>query len=565
MAGFRPVDLEDPEKDPEYIQWLAKTALGQDAGPPPGGAPPQMAKAVDGAAAMTAGARPDFGITVLGSIPADQAESEAQALRFKSMSPDEKMREINRTTFRQVPPDPMDDLPDRPSPGQAFAPTRTPGETQQAPAALQELWGRITNPQGMTAPLPAGSAPPPEPPPAAPSARALAEVPGSRPAPRPRPQLEKAVEVTTPNAVRVQSAGIGPGAAAVPPPSAAPRPVDGVPPEALAAARQVLGMDPLDSALKASADNRLIAGLTRAGAMAIGRGTGAAYDALDANADRPLEEFGLRKAESAEAQAKQAQAADADPNSPQSQQARATLGAVLPGFAERFPSMSAAQIKSNFPMFKELIERETGLQRIRAEGAETRRTQAEKARGGGAGGGKILPSTETAKVGDLDSAVRMVDQLMTTRSQKADKWHSGVSQYLPATDAAEYQDTARTAAQVVGYILEGGKLSDADVPRYVRMLPTAGDSDSRAQSKVQNIKRLLSLKRQGQLEAFGRAGYRVIDLLEQGKDPSAESAPASGGGAPSGQDAAALQWLRANQNHPSAAKVAERLRAKGAL
>lgn len=131
-------------------------------------------------------------------------------------------------------------------------------------------------------------------------------LPGAPPeAPAPPPEKRTVVQVGRPAQVNVSNAVMAQShAPPVPsgdiPPGAPPGPASSVPPEALARAREVLGpapakVDPLELALAASRGNRLIAGLTRAGGAAIGRGVGPGYDALDENSDRPLQEMGLRQ------------------------------------------------------------------------------------------------------------------------------------------------------------------------------------------------------------------------------------------------------------------------------
>lgn len=127
------------------------------------------------------------------------------------------------------------------------------------------------------------------------------------------------------------------------------------------------------------------------------------------------------------------------------------------------------------------------------------------------GGGKPIPAKEVTDLGGIDAANQMLDKLMQTRGQKAHAaGHiipAGAAQFLPGTDAAQYQDAQKAAAQTVGLILEGGKLAESDLGRYMALMPTAGDSDARAKAKVENIKVLLNTKKTGQLNALKDAGF----------------------------------------------------------
>lgn len=126
-------------------------------------------------------------------------------------------------------------------------------------------------------------------------------------------------------------------------------------------------------------------------------------------------------------------------------------------------------------------------------------------------GGHQVPAKEAAEVGGLKSASDMLDVLMKTRGKKTGAF-SGAMQYVPGTDAAQYTDAQKAAAQTVGLILEGGKLAEGDLGRYMDLMPSAGDSDSRAKAKVENVKKLLALKGSNQVQALERAGYNAGGL-----------------------------------------------------
>jgi hypothetical protein len=133
------------------------------------------------------------------------------------------------------------------------------------------------------------------------------------------------------------------------------------------------------------------------------------------------------------------------------------------------------------------------------------------------GAGRV-PAKEAADVGGLKAANAMLADLERLRKQKTGAL-SGVTQYLPGTDATQYRDATRVVAQTVGNILEGGKLSDADKPYYLSLLPTAGDSDERARAKLDFITRQLETKAAGQVEGLGRAGYNTGGLQGMAQQP----------------------------------------------
>lgn len=254
-------------------------------------------------------------------------------------------------------------------------------------------------------------------------------------------------------------------------------------PNVLDAARRLL------EARQASAGNRLIAGMAQAGATAIGKGDAPGLRQLAANTEVPVQEAEkdvARFERRTERDARTKAAVEA---------ARRALGQTALG------------------------ERRQAEMERHNRAMEARRG----AKGGtGTGGGKILPASEAANVGGIDAAVGMLDQLMQTRGEKTG-WASGVMQYVPGTDAAQYTDAQRAAAQTVGTILEGGKLTESDLARYMTLLPTAGDGEERARAKIENIKTLLAQKRAGVLGAMGGAGYNVSRL----QAPAAQGTPAS--------------------------------------
>ncbi len=141
--------------------------------------------------------------------------------------------------------------------------------------------------------------------------------------------------------------------------------------------------------------------------------------------------------------------------------------------------------------------------------------------------GKLLPSKETQDVGGIDAAGLMLDDLMQTRAQKAHPVSvfgvpvvpAGLAAKLPGTNAVQYNDAQKAAAQTVGLILEGGKLAESDLGRYMDLMPTAGDGEERAKAKVANVKQMLAKKKAAQLGAFQGAGYNIGTL--GGAAPSA--------------------------------------------
>ncbi|MCP4948852.1 MAG: hypothetical protein GY923_15250 [Aestuariibacter sp.] len=161
----------------------------------------------------------------------------------------------------------------------------------------------------------------------------------------------------------------------------------------------------------------------------------------------------------------------------------------------------------------------------------------------GAKKGKMITASAATGVGSWNSAVDMVKYMKEQFDTKIGTF-SGVTQVIPATSEKEYNDTRKVAAQVVGGILEGGKLTDVDYPKYIQMFPNPGDSKSRANNKIAALQKLIAMKREGQVSGLRRAGYDVSGFqekptqkpagVEKGKikktSTKQKTSPSSGGG-----------------------------------
>jgi len=164
------------------------------------------------------------------------------------------------------------------------------------------------------------------------------------------------------------------------------------------------------------------------------------------------------------------------------------------------------------------VHKQNALQEFRARNLqlamqleERQARLAAAAAGPAAKPGAQVPAGEASQVGELVAARTALAQLRKSFREKTGLV-SGVTQYLPGTDAALYSDEVYTTAQAVGTILEGGKLTDADFPKYLRMLPSAGDSRERADAKIANLTRLLDGRTKGKVKGLGAAGFNTTGL-----------------------------------------------------
>lgn len=147
-----------------------------------------------------------------------------------------------------------------------------------------------------------------------------------------------------------------------------------------------------------------------------------------------------------------------------------------------------------------------------------RQNRPDKPKGEG-DGKRIMPAEQAALIGQFDAAENTLADLSKSWDTKLD-WTSGVGQFVPGTDSKEYTDELRQAAQTIGVVLEKGKMTDADVPRYMDMLPQAGDSLARKTNKAESLKRKLRNARDSQLGGLGAAGYDVSGFNTRAAGPA---------------------------------------------
>lgn len=222
------------------------------------------------------------------------------------------------------------------------------------------------------------------------------------------------------------------------------------------------------------------------------------------------------------------ESAENDPNSSQSQ-ADAELAGRLTGKADLFKGMSTAQMKKAAPFLKEYFEAEQA-KRSAAEKAEATRAgnaewdrrnaitsqqgleQARTIAGIKASAPEkqpTVPAGEASQVGELDAATKMADDLWKEWESKASGLGAGLMSKVPGTEAAQYPDAQKAAAQSIGTILEGGKLTDADLAKYMALVPTPSDGTERAKAKVDRLKRMIEEKKNAKIKGLGQAGYKV--------------------------------------------------------
>lgn len=135
--------------------------------------------------------------------------------------------------------------------------------------------------------------------------------------------------------------------------------------------------------------------------------------------------------------------------------------------------------------------------------------------------GQQITAGEAAKIGKLDSANKLIDDLWSDYKTNASHVGSGLLSKMPWGTAHDFDQTRRQKAQMIGGILEGGKLTDPDFDRYYSMMPSPWDTDQQAKNKIDELKQTLSLVKEGQVKALTDTGFDTSGI----KDPQQETAP----------------------------------------
>lgn len=129
-------------------------------------------------------------------------------------------------------------------------------------------------------------------------------------------------------------------------------------------------------------------------------------------------------------------------------------------------------------------------------------------------GGKALNEGTAKELGEANSATKSAQDLLDKFNGSAEGVGGWLMSFLPRTDASKYEDRARVATQVIGSYLEGGKLSDANVPQYRAMLPKPGESKEVARNKVDAIVKLVAARQSAQKAALAGSGYNVSGIKD---------------------------------------------------
>ncbi len=137
--------------------------------------------------------------------------------------------------------------------------------------------------------------------------------------------------------------------------------------------------------------------------------------------------------------------------------------------------------------------------------------------GGGKVGGRELPASEVASLGELNSIKTRVGALKTEWQQLASKMGSGALSKLPWTDASKYNDTVKSElSNMIRALGEKGVLTEADVKRAQDAIPSPWDTKDKAMHKIQTLDRIMGSIYDSKLNAFEATGFNIGNLRNIG-------------------------------------------------
>lgn len=135
-----------------------------------------------------------------------------------------------------------------------------------------------------------------------------------------------------------------------------------------------------------------------------------------------------------------------------------------------------------------------------------------------AGGAKAkppaqIPAEAAGNLAELEAGGGEVDALGKEWDELASAWHSGITQFIPGTDAKQFDDARLAGAQRIGTILEQGKLTDSDLKdKYLPLMPSQSDSKERKDAKLARLKRMLQSSREARVKGLGEAGFNTSGI-----------------------------------------------------
>lgn len=138
------------------------------------------------------------------------------------------------------------------------------------------------------------------------------------------------------------------------------------------------------------------------------------------------------------------------------------------------------------------------------------------AKAGGAGGAGGLPNSAKAKLADIIAAEQQIEQLSREWDALASGGGSSISSMLPDSKANLYNKKLNSYIQSIGVGLEGGKMTDKDVPKYRAMMPSARSTKAQKDALIDALRSQAKMKKQAIYDAYsGSAPASRESLIEE--------------------------------------------------
>lgn len=133
-----------------------------------------------------------------------------------------------------------------------------------------------------------------------------------------------------------------------------------------------------------------------------------------------------------------------------------------------------------------------------------------------------LTASAAKDLGDISSSHQLVGEMNGYIQQFKDKMGplKGIANAVNPydTDSQAFNAQMSMVAQAVGKSLEGGKMTDKDVPKYEKMLPKMTDTPEVAQRKIQNVQKMLADRHATLKQYYKQAIPDTIGLPAVGQD-----------------------------------------------
>jgi hypothetical protein len=125
-----------------------------------------------------------------------------------------------------------------------------------------------------------------------------------------------------------------------------------------------------------------------------------------------------------------------------------------------------------------------------------------------AGYGKPLSEKQISEIEGLKNALRQVADVEGEfkKHKQENPLEAGFPNVLSPA-GRKWNDLRESSANAIGAALEGGKIGRGAFPRYVDMMPGAGDSDARGQAKINHLRAQVFSELRGKIKALAQTGY----------------------------------------------------------